>query len=278
LVTRTDKRGVLLAKSEVFPNAPLQLVAFELIFQPNPNLAAASTLSALGAWADAEESTVELAPQTPPRVLGQPPNITLSLEPALFRIMAESKTLSITLWRNSLTVEHSEYERYGDFRMLLLNILTSLLVVADLSPIERLGLRYIDELHVPADIGTAQQWEPYINKALLAPLDLVSAAKTSNLGGTLELELNDDRFVNVRYATVRGPATRGGAIKLRPRPSTSFCLLDTDGFWLPPGGAPLVGADDVLKVCDDLHRAVDDIFDLVVTEHCRNTVLRKEAL
>lgn len=255
---------------EVFPNAPLQLVAVEVTCPAtelpfDPGLFPA-VQEVLGGQAD-----TQLAGQV--RMSGQPdPDGRVPAEAMLFRMTNAARTVSISAWPTSLVVECSEYERFEIFRGLVHSVVDAYAGFRSPSAVTRFGMRYIDEMHVPTPISTVADWAPYVSEMLLAPSALVREAVTSLATG-FTVDLGAHRSLNVRCTTTPGRALSSeGHLRLRPRPDTPALVLDIDAVYEPPQPeqTPVTG-EVVASLADGLRAGVRQVFDAVFTEQARDT-------
>ncbi len=255
---------------EVFPNAPLQLVAVEVTYPAtelrfDPGLFPA-VQEVLGGQAE-----TRLAGQV--RVSGQPdPDGRVPAEAMLFRMTNAARTVSVSAWPTSLVIECSEYERFEIFRALVRSVVDAYAGFMSPSAVTRFGMRYIDEMHVPTPISTAADWAPYVSEMLLAPLALVREPVTSLATG-FTVDLGVHRSLNVRCTTTPGRALSSeGHLRLRPRPKTAALVLDIDAVYEPsqPEPNPVTG-EFVASLADGLRAGVRQVFDAVFTEQARDT-------
>lgn len=256
---------------EVFPNAPLQFVVCEIAYPPpsqEPPHLPDSVKDALG------DPDAELT-FAPPGLLraaeGSDP------EAAMFRLVGYGETVSVTVWRRALVIEHSDYQHWSEFRALLASLVKA---VFDASPppgVGRIGLRYVDEVHVPDSPATIQGWAPYVHEAFLWPTKLVDAPVVGAAAG-FGYQIGSHRAVNVRAAMLPARAVAStGPLRLRQRPDTPAFLLDCDGFYQPPELDTALASDDVVGICDELHTALDKLFDDAFTDIARNVFRGTEA-
>lgn len=254
---------------ENYPNAPLQLVAVEVTYpateqQFDPQLFPA-VQAVLG------EATTEVGGQV--RMSGPVgPDGGVPAEAMLFRMTGTDRTVSVSAWPTSLVIECSEYERFETFRDIVASVVDAYARFMSPAVVRRFGMRYIDEVHVPAPISTVLDWAPYINASLLASASLVREPVTSLATG-FSVHLGEHKSLNVRCTTTPGRAlTSEGHLRLRPRPETPAFVLDIDAVYEPPQPAPdPVSGALVAGFADDLRTSVRHVFDNAFTERARAT-------
>lgn len=256
---------------EVFPNAPLQLVAVEVTYRATDLDVDTGLFFALREVIGGEAQT-RLGGQL--RMVGPPdPSGAAPGESILFRMTGRDGTVSVSAWPTSLVVECSDYGRYEEFRQLVTDVFDAYARYVQPTSLARFGMRYIDEVHVDTAIASTSDWLPYVNAALLAPSTLVDSHVT-NLATGFTIDLGEDRSVNVRCATTPSRAMDSeGPLRLRDRPDTPALVLDIDAIY-EPTAKPMQGTvtgELVAGLADSLRPAVRAVFDAVFTEAALTT-------
>jgi len=145
--------------------------------------------------------------------------------------------------------------------------------------IERIGLRYIDELRVPRHVDGPADWGGYVNDALLYPLRVVEGFDSKALEGVVQLSLGPQHRLTMRYASLQGAGVVGrGPLKRRSQSATGpFFALDIDSYWSGAGEeVPDFIPEQVLETFDTLHEPVGVLFLRMITEQFKVEVARKE--
>ena len=203
-----------------------------------------------------------------------PPDASGSVqgESMLFRMTTSDQTVSVSAWPTSLVIECSEYERYAQFRDLVVAAVDAYARFMTPTAISRFGLRYIDEMHVDEPIASVSDWKSYVNEALLAPSGLVRQ-RVLNLALGFTVDFAEHRTVNVRCTTTPSRALASeGHLRLRERPDTPAFVVDIDAVYQPP--QPLraaVTGEFVAGLADQLRPGVRDVFDTVFTPRALQT-------
>jgi uncharacterized protein (TIGR04255 family) len=254
----------------VFPNAPLQLVAVEVTYPATNTTFDTALFGALGEVLGPNSET-QIAGQI--RVAG-PPGADGGLpgEAMLFRMTSSDRTVSVSAWPTSLIVECSEYERFEVFRDLVRAVVDAYVAFIAPDGVSRFGMRYIDEVHVPAPVTSVADWAPYVDSRLIAPAELVEK-RVSSLATGFTVDLGEHRTVNVRCTTTSSRAMSSeGHLVLRERPDTPALVLDIDAIFQPPSPqlTPVTGAL-VAELAEGLRPAVRDVFDAAFTEAALET-------
>lgn len=262
--------------SEVWPNAPLALVAVEVRFPAEgTGPFRAPVLRAIRDLVDdswvlegAKQQTLDLA--VGPAGVQQTNYSVENLTP----IMARDRTHSVTVRPESLTVETTRYEGYEGFRSLVGSSFAAVEQVLQPQGATRLGLRYIDEIRVPSLEGD-NPWDAWLDRSLLAPRG--KGLRTKGWTGAVQYDVSDDRSLVLRYGPSDGPVVNppGPLRRSSLAASGQIFFLDFDSFWQPLG-IPAFSAPELLDICDLLREPVRSLFDQLVSSRLVDDVFRKE--
>lgn len=258
---------------------PLAFVAAEIRTSYNPALVKDETLAAIQdrlgvlpvARREHRQAFIVGGPQQPGETV--------------LRLMSADSTTSLTLAAGSITLETTTYETVEIFTGLLQAALVAIGDIASPQAVERVGLRYVNELRVSAQIESPQQWASWVCPELLAGLDGATAAlHVASVEGVafngaqtvLSWQLSEHRALVARFGPVFGPPAVGSDPLRRPvQPADGpFYLVDLDGFW-PSVPMPPERYDPVhlLNTVRELHAPIEATFLWATTEQ-----FRKEAL
>lgn len=258
LVTLTDI-PVSMTMHEVFPNAPLQLVVFEVRFDRLASVGRGLLDALTGLVGDGE---VQFGTANVQVVLPGPP------ESAMFHIVDKPGTLAITVWPGSLAVESSDYQQFSLFKEKALAAFSEFSPHLSGRPVNRIGLRYVDEIHPDPSPTKPEEWGRWVNPSLVS-LARITDKPVVGLGGGVTVDIGDECMVSFRYSTVPGPAVQSsGLLRLRSRPNTPALLLDTDGYWQPSNGSA-IDTVRVSAVVDRIHDGIAAVFHQVITDDSR---------
>jgi uncharacterized protein (TIGR04255 family) len=260
--------------NEVFPNAPLALVAMEVRFPAAapgpirpPVLRAIKEFLGNG-WVieGGKQQTVALAMSAG----GGPPSSHVTTED-ITRLTVRDRTRVVTIRPEALTIEATRYDGYESFKPLLATAFGAVERVLSPEGVVRLGLRYIDEIQVaPAPVD----WADWVDPSLLAPrADGLNATAWT---AAVQYSVADDRKLVLRYGPSENPVVSSGGPLKRPRPPKPWpvFVLDFDSFWDPTDIPPFETAS-LVKACDDLRAPVRQLFDQMATPQLVN-VYREE--
>ena len=263
---------------EIYPSAPVVLVACEIRYPTADTLTRAQQRDFKAALAERFPLMKPVTRQNVTVVNGGPPEVVQETVP---RFETRDRTSAVTAGTQALVVETTGYERYEVFRE---SVETALQTLAELNPpdgVERIGLRYIDEIRVPGPLDDWSAWRKWVDLSLVGP-----AANGAQLGltaldwqGLMRFSTESDHTVVLRYGPrdgyavdPNGPLRRAGGV---PEPSPFF-LLDIDSFSEPTDEVPAYNVASLLGTFDELHAPVRDLFESVITEDLRNEVLRQD--
>ena len=155
---------------EIYPHAPAALVAVE-----------ARHTAAAPLTPEQEQAVKILIADDFP--LAQPiPTISFSFGPgsgassvaqtAPPRFTNRTRTAAVTFGPQAVVVETTQHDSFAALSTLLGVVVTARQTVAPVDGLERLGLRYIDEIRVPE--AEPVDWTQWVNAALLGPAALAA--------------------------------------------------------------------------------------------------------
>ncbi len=262
--------------TEVWPNAPLALVAVEARFPAGGGLLRPPVQRAIrdllgSGWVleGAKKQTVELAVGSSGV---QAHNVKVE---DLTRITIRDRTKAVTVRTDSLTVEATSYSGYRSFRELLRAAFEAVERVIEPDGITRLGMRYIDEIRVPKLEGS-NPWDVWLDSSLLAPRAEELATRTWT--SAVQYDTGEDRWLVLRYGPAEGPVVDpAGPLKRLSAPGIGPAfILDFDSFWQPTD-IPAFSAAELVVICDDLRAPVRALFDQLVSKRLIDEVFKMES-
>lgn len=268
---------------EVYPSAPLALVAVEVRFpeaaavQPLPITVQRSFRDLLGeGWViesiKAQKVEFDLLPQGGSQTVQ---HLTIP------RFTVRDRTLAVAVTEESLTVETTRYRHYPDFRAVVERALTAAAQVLLPDGVARVGLRYIDEIRSPGvRADHPSDWQPWIDPSLLAPQITAMEGEGFNPAaweGAVQYETGPGQKLVLRYGPRTGYAVNpAGPLKRHsPPPAGALFLLDFDCFW-EPTDIPEFDPAVLLATCDQLRTPIRALFDLLISDKLRKEVFMKE--
>lgn len=259
---------------EVYPNAPVVLVALEVRHPTAGPLTYAQRL----------KIKQRLGKQLPILKSGQltmlqatvgattVPEVSTEEFPKYF---SRDNTIAVSIRSEAIIVETTRYVRWEHLRELTGKVLAARQEIDGVDGVERVGLRYIDEIRVPDDTG--EDWASWVDSTLLgpAPVGEPLGLRAAQWHGITVFESGPDRAVALRYGPREGYAVDPGGDLKRPAPAPgAFFLMDIDSFWTPSDGVPELDIEMLLTTCDELHAPVRSLFERLITDRLRKEVLR----
>lgn len=215
---------------EVFPKAPLALVAAEIRFTDAARLRQQQTKDEI---AIALEERFPFAEQLQPFEVNLSPGALPQIQQRIGVVLKNaSSTETVTIMSESLTYETTGYTHFDD----LLDAVTAAcdaVVAAKVQPaMRRLGLRYIDEIRVPEPIDDVRQWATWIDSRLVGHLEIgPDGVPATTLQSLSTYTLGGGNGLNVRYAALpQGSVVVPQFLKRPAIESGPVFVLDFDGF------------------------------------------------
>jgi uncharacterized protein (TIGR04255 family) len=264
-----------MSKGASYPNAPVALVALELRHPSAGRL----TSSAQGRLKRELRDHLPLLKTgeitTFQAVAGNAPEVSVETFP---KYVNRNSTTSASIRDTSIVIETTRHSQWEDLRDLLVVVLEARLQVGGIDGIERLGLRYINEVRVPELEG--QDWSQWIVASLLGQSDVGKrlALEPVQWQGVTVFGRGEARFITLRHGPRDGYAVDPGGDLKRPAPTPGpFFLIDIDSFWGSEGTVPELDLERVLKMADDLHEPAGSLFESLITPRLRKEVLNRRA-
>jgi uncharacterized protein (TIGR04255 family) len=261
---------------EVYPNAPVVLVALEVRHPTADPLTLTESRAIKRLLSDhlpIERPGQQMSVQMMPGVAG-PATTTSEHFP---RYINRETTLSVSIRKEAIVIEASRYPGWDEFRALALLALDARMQIAPIVGVERVGIRYVNEVRTPdnGEVG----WADWIDPSLLGPNSSIIDLPLNQWQGVGIYGSQPEKMLVLRYGPREGFAIDPSS-DLRRLKSTDgglFFLMDVDSFWTPDGSIPEYDRDLLLSTCNDLHTPVRALFEGMITDRLRNEVLRSNA-
>lgn len=286
----------------MYPNAPLVLVAVEVRHPSAEPLTGPQQAALKRLLADHLPLSQPATVRNVTAVMGGPAQVQDSISP---RFTSRDRATAVTFHTGALVVETTQYGQFERLRDLLTLAINSRLAVGTLDGLERVGLRYINEIRVPDSNGSTTgagdtveaeagpAWEHWVAESLLGPAPLGAhlgfrAAQWQGLAvfGSIGSGPDDDGGVGpgaeggadslvLRYGPAEGYALDpGGELKRAVPPPGPFFLLDVDSYWTSGSEVLPLDRDALVRVGNRLHAPVRTLFEALITDRLREEVLR----
>jgi uncharacterized protein (TIGR04255 family) len=265
-------------RREVYPNAPLRLVTAEFRFPLSPSLASGDLLSTLANVLGGTLPIIEPVPQGLQVTFGAEPQ-PAKMTSGAFRLLSRDRTLAVTVGANRLAVETTVYEHWETFRE---SIKPSLQAIGEelqaIAGLDRVGLRYINEIRVPGGDSSIERWTPYISGDLVAVARLAEGCEIKTVQSLLHLATGDNEELIMRAGVLDGHMVDdSGPLHLPSPPENGpFFLVDIDSYWTRLGTLEEFDVEATLAIADRIHEPVNALFELSITEQLRDEVLRSK--
>ena len=251
-----------MSSGEIFPNAPLALVAAEVRYPAVTEGALSMAIhrrirDALGSdWVIHNDTTQTFevgVDATGPRASSRSETVG--------RIASRQRTKTITAGPENFILEVVDYEHFADFRGLLERVSSAIQSVLKPDGISRVGLRYVDEITVPEP---KPQWSQWLDSSLMAP-SLPPGLTPTEWTGAVQYQVAPDQSLVFRYGPSAGPVVSTGGTLRRPLvPDGPIFVLDFDSSW-QPSDIPEFTADRILEAADRLRSPLRVLFGSLVT-------------
>lgn len=259
--------------------APLAFVAAEVRVSYTPALVADPTVAAL--------SSVLVALPVPQREQRQ--TLVIGSTPAppevAVRLTSRDVMTSLTITATSLTLETTSYQGVEAFSALFAECMRAVAGLVAPSAVERVGLRYVNELRVAEPIAILEQWRGYVCAEVLgAVLGAGAALDSAGVKGTtasalqtvVAFELPGQRALTGRFVPLSGPPAIGSNPLRRPEVPADgpYFVVDLDAYWPsgPATGEPF-DPGELLSMVTALHAPIEAMFLWATTEQFRKDAL-----
>jgi uncharacterized protein (TIGR04255 family) len=268
------------SKREVYPNALIVLVAIEIRHPTHGPLDRSQVLQlstlireVLPLPDEVTMVTVEL--QAGPDRQPTQRQTVMSVP----RWTTRDKRTALTIRGDGLVIETSRYHSYEQMRKLLDLALRARTAVSAPAGVERIGLRYIDEIRVPVDKTQGEPaWQEWVDPSLLGPVHIGADLGLTAAGGEgLAVFSGDgDKALVLRYGVQDDYAVQSTPQLRRPLPPPGpLFKLDIDSYWQPGNEVPEFTVDSILDCADELHEPVNGVFESLISDRLREEVLRR---
>lgn len=264
-----------MSSREIYPNAPLVSVSFELRhpesspFTQNQRALFKEMVRQHLPIMKTQQSTTqtfEIGPSGPVQQLNT------EEFPKYFN---RENTLAASIMKNSIVVETTQYPGWDQFREIIVAVSLARNEVSKIDGVERMGLRYIDEIRIHDNEAPA--WGDYLSGSLLGPningeIDLPPAQHQ----GLVAYGPAEGRSLVLRYGSGEGFATDpNGELRRKTPPYPGpFFFLDIDSFWVPESSVPEFSESLLLEYSEELHTPIRHTFEQLITDRLRDEVLR----
>lgn len=263
---------------EIYPSAPFVLMAVEVRHSrceplDRKQVAELSARIKYQLPLPSEMNEVSVAVQAGP----DGPPIQQQVVSSFPRWTSRDKRTALSVRPDSLVIETTDYGSYDRMRALFNIALQARLAVAAPAGVERIGLRYIDEIRVPAENDGLPAWGQWVDASLLGPAHIGTELRLVPVvnEGVFVFSGGSDHALVLRYGAQNDYAVQSTPDLRSPLPPPGpLFKLDIDSFWQAADEVPEFDTELILRQADALHEPVRGIFESVITDRLREEVLR----
>jgi uncharacterized protein (TIGR04255 family) len=190
------------------------------------------------------------------------------------KLVSRDKRINVSFKSNALTIETTDYKGWAAFKDLAGAVLAAREDIAPVDGVERIGLRYIDEIRVSD--ASPVDWSLWVSKSLLGPYAQASVAqlRIQQQQCAIQYASTDhagDSYT-LRYGSGFGQVFLSQADLVRPyeTPNGEFFLIDTDGAWVDTENRiPEFHTPALLNTCDRIHAPIKELFESLIPDELR---------
>ncbi|WP_081005169.1 TIGR04255 family protein [Rhodococcus rhodochrous] len=194
------------------------------------------------------------------------------------KLVSRDLHTAVTFRHEAIAIEAMSYKDWPRFRSLAEQVFRARQDIAPVDGVERIGLRYIDEIRVPTSPPIV--WADWVEQSLLGPSDMLAGlglrAKQQQSIVEYTTETSGESFT-LRYGAGRGSVIQSSPNLKRvnePPEDGDFFLIDTDAAWSDvEGGIPEFNVENMLNILDRLHSPIKNMFEALITDKLREEVL-----
>ncbi|MEU5064519.1 TIGR04255 family protein [Streptomyces virginiae] len=257
---------------EIYKHAPLALVAAEVKYPYAPRLRRDDCLD------DIQIALEKILPirQQEQRLTVQ---LTVGHTPApaqktveVYRFLDRNRRNSAVISPEAFSVETTDYTEFSQFSHLVKSVSKALESVGMIPAIERVGLRYIDEIRVPEPIHDASDWGAWVNPGLI-PSATSRIGSPKFIQGSTLYGLEKNSHLRLSYASLEGiGVVSNEPLRRKNEPGSGpFFVVDIDSFWeaSSPEESGEFSTEYVMETLERLHKPTGLAFQSAITDRLR---------
>ncbi|GAA0657425.1 TIGR04255 family protein [Kitasatospora atroaurantiaca] len=189
------------------------------------------------------------------------------------RYMNRDRTAAITFRPDAIAIETTAYKRRSALREILQQAVQARQKVAAVDGVERLGIRYINEVRAPVD--SPADWAQWITPALAGMTSLGDSRGGLQSWQGMATFGTPLTGIVVRYGNFEGHAVdpSGDLRRAVTPPPGPFFLADLDTYWTPEDNTPPLEWDLIEPRFDEAALSAYDLFQDLITDRYRQEVL-----
>lgn len=186
-------------------------------------------------------------------------------------------TMAAAMRSQATVVETSAYSNFEALLGMAMGVADARAEVSSIVGVERIGLRYVLEVRVPAGADGRIEWADWIAEPLLGPYGIAPTGLTLTewQGAAAYREARPGKSLVVRYGPGMGQALDPTYHLRRTMPVQAgpFFLLDIDSFWTPVGPIPEYNRTGVHATFQELYEPVRSVFQDMVSSRLKDELL-----
>ncbi|WP_197079703.1 TIGR04255 family protein [Corynebacterium kalinowskii] len=176
-------------------------------------------------------------------------------------------------FETSCVFETTNYKGYQSLRELTSKVMAIVFTSSKVQKVNRMGIRYLDEIRAPLDAEGTVKWSDWVAKSLLQELPELSRLLLENgvRQTAVAYQIGSDAFLRLRYGASEGYEFSGSENfkRLTPNPGPYF-LLD---IAVDQNVQRQLAESAMLDLMDEMHKPVREVFESLITEKLRKEVL-----
>jgi uncharacterized protein (TIGR04255 family) len=248
------------------PNAPVALVTMEIRHPATDSLTESSREEFKHLLV--KDLPIERHAQDMAWTMGAGGSPTPTAERFL-RYVNRDNTLAASMKTQAVVIETTAYTNFNSLVDVVMRVVDARSQISSIVGVERIGLRYILEVRVPAGVDGRVEWANWIAEPLLGPQRIAPGGLTLTewQGAAVYREAQPGKSMIVRYGPGMGQALDPSyhlrrTIAVQPGP---FFLLDIDSFWTPIASIPEYNRDAVLGTFQELYEPARTVLQEMLT-------------
>ena len=262
---------------EASPTAPIALVTME-IRHPAADALSESARAELKRLL-VDQLPIERAAQDMSWGQGTPGTAPQPVAERFHRYVNRDNTLAASVRNQAIIIETTAYGSFEAFNDIAMRVVDARTMISSIVGVERIGLRYVMEIRVPAGVDGRVEWSNWINDSLLGPQAIAPAGMllTEWQGAAVFRDPQPGKAVIVRYGPGVGQALDPNYHLRRPgqiQPGPYF-HIDIDSFWAPSGAIPEFNRDVLVSTVQDLYVPARTLFQEMITDRLKEDLLRQ---
>lgn len=185
------------------------------------------------------------------------------------RYVNRDSTLAASIKTQAVVVETTAYNGFESLCDVAMRVVDARAQVSSIVGVERIGLRYLLEIRIPADEHGRIEWTEWISEPLLGPQRVAPGGLTLTewQGAAVYREPQPGKSMIVRYGPGMGQALDPNYYLRRTLPAQPgpFFQLDIDSFWTPVASIPEYDRDAVRATFHNLYEPARAVYRELIT-------------